>query len=227
MSQNSFNHVYPATVETNNFRQVLSHFNEEGHIISPNVARFAVACQICCKDLALINDHFDVHSRDSHEPYTVFPRCGHAFGYKCLYDWSQRRERRKRTMPRLQGRYFLSAKPHDDVRDVRHRRQRRAAQGHPRHPGDAEGSHVRGLRFGRRPGEARPVHIPRAGLRAAPHKLRRARAAAAAGRAAERHQAPAPGAGPARRRGAPAGGRGRAGRRGDGPELERAHREEV
>ncbi|KAI1493179.1 hypothetical protein F5X96DRAFT_623281, partial [Biscogniauxia mediterranea] len=78
----------PVMVETNNFHQVLTHFNREGHIVNPDTIRLAVSCQICCcKDLAILNDRFDQHSRQKHEAYAVLPRCGHAFGYKCLYEW--------------------------------------------------------------------------------------------------------------------------------------------
>lgn len=71
-------------VDTNNFNQVLEHFDGEGHIIWPNM-RFNIACDICHeKNLALTNPSLDPRSRETHESYAALPVCGHAFGYTCL-----------------------------------------------------------------------------------------------------------------------------------------------
>ncbi|KAI0178836.1 hypothetical protein GGR52DRAFT_588661 [Hypoxylon sp. FL1284] len=75
------------TVETNNFNQVLKEFDDDGHIINPNT-RFRISCAICNqRDLAIVNDKLDKLSYEAHEPYTVLPRCKHAFGYACLLSW--------------------------------------------------------------------------------------------------------------------------------------------
>ncbi|KAI1081936.1 hypothetical protein F5B20DRAFT_578712 [Whalleya microplaca] len=76
------------TVETNNFHRVLEYFDDNGNIINPTKTRFELSCQICGdKSLALVNDHLDRRSRETHECYTVLPLCGHGFGYRCLYSW--------------------------------------------------------------------------------------------------------------------------------------------
>ncbi|KAL7620336.1 hypothetical protein AAE478_009330 [Parahypoxylon ruwenzoriense] len=74
-------------VETNNFIQVLDCFDEDGNLLDQNT-RFKIQCGICTtKNIALVNHRFDRRSRETHESYTVLPRCGHAFGYTCLYEW--------------------------------------------------------------------------------------------------------------------------------------------
>ncbi|CAJ2500488.1 Uu.00g033410.m01.CDS01 [Anthostomella pinea] len=79
------------TIETNNFHEVLKHFDAEGRIID-HETRFAVQCAICIeRNLSLLNDRFDTKSRATHEPYTVLP-CGHAFGYECVSNWALHRE---------------------------------------------------------------------------------------------------------------------------------------
>ncbi|KAI0428693.1 hypothetical protein F5Y09DRAFT_357493 [Xylaria sp. FL1042] len=76
-------------VETNNFHQVLQHFNESCEIANIKT-RFTIECQICkCKNLALTNPEFDMLAEDTHENYIVLPYCGHAFGSSCLQQWIQ------------------------------------------------------------------------------------------------------------------------------------------
>ncbi|CAJ2513283.1 Uu.00g014020.m01.CDS01 [Anthostomella pinea] len=76
------------TVETNNFNAILEHFDEDGHLLNPPPVHLSIECQICYdKNLALVNPRFDTNSRDTHEVYAVLPRCGHAFGYSCLFHW--------------------------------------------------------------------------------------------------------------------------------------------
>ncbi|KAI2601956.1 hypothetical protein GGR54DRAFT_560071 [Hypoxylon sp. NC1633] len=78
------------TIETNNFHQVLEHFDQDGHIINLDT-RFDIQCQVCLtRNLSVLNSKFDKRSRDTHETYCVFPRCGHAFGYTCIYKWITR-----------------------------------------------------------------------------------------------------------------------------------------
>ncbi|OTA82933.1 hypothetical protein M434DRAFT_16857 [Hypoxylon sp. CO27-5] len=75
------------TVSTNNFFKVLEYFDDQGTLIYPKT-RFDIQCNICLqKNLAIVNPDFDKRSRLTHECYAVLPRCGHAFGYKCIYDW--------------------------------------------------------------------------------------------------------------------------------------------
>ncbi|KAI1137131.1 hypothetical protein F5Y05DRAFT_414294 [Hypoxylon sp. FL0543] len=75
------------TVSTNNFRNVLENFDEDGHIKDQRT-RFDITCSICYeKNLALLNPVFDKRSRKTHESYAVLPMCGHAFGYTCLLRW--------------------------------------------------------------------------------------------------------------------------------------------
>ncbi|KAI0149925.1 hypothetical protein F4776DRAFT_603854 [Hypoxylon sp. NC0597] len=75
------------TVSTNSFFQVLEHFDDHGMLINPKT-RFDIQCIICLqKNLAIVNPDFDKRSRRTHECYTVLPRCGHAFGYTCIYNW--------------------------------------------------------------------------------------------------------------------------------------------
>ncbi|KAJ8109090.1 hypothetical protein ONZ43_g6235 [Nemania bipapillata] len=74
-------------VETNNFHQVIEHFNAIGDLINKKT-RFAIECQICRgKNLAITNRLLDPVTESKHEKYTVLPRCGHAFGYSCLHEW--------------------------------------------------------------------------------------------------------------------------------------------
>ncbi|KAI1131774.1 hypothetical protein F5Y10DRAFT_285701 [Nemania abortiva] len=74
-------------VETNNFHQVIQHFNDAGELTNMNT-RFSIDCQICmCKNLALTNTLVDVPTNELHEKYAVLPRCGHAFGFQCLGQW--------------------------------------------------------------------------------------------------------------------------------------------
>ncbi|TGJ84255.1 hypothetical protein E0Z10_g4509 [Xylaria hypoxylon] len=77
-------------VETNNFRQVVEHFDENGNIINQMATRLAIECQICmCKNLPLVNPHFAELPGDTHELYVVLPRCGHAFGFLCMEQWAR------------------------------------------------------------------------------------------------------------------------------------------
>ncbi|RYP45161.1 hypothetical protein DL769_011479 [Monosporascus sp. CRB-8-3] len=74
-------------IETNNFRHVLEFFNEEGNL-KDNNTRVEIRCGICLeKNLSIMNSSTDTHSSEQHEPYTVLPRCGHGFGYRCVTKW--------------------------------------------------------------------------------------------------------------------------------------------
>ncbi|KAI1742462.1 hypothetical protein F4680DRAFT_463913 [Xylaria scruposa] len=74
-------------VETNNFHQVLEHFDKAGKLKRKNT-RIVIGCQICLvKNLALVNLERENHTPDTHEQYTVLPFCGHAFGHQCLDYW--------------------------------------------------------------------------------------------------------------------------------------------
>ncbi|KAI1804680.1 hypothetical protein F4811DRAFT_570783 [Daldinia bambusicola] len=75
------------TVETNYFPQVLTHFDEHGHLINP-ATRFSIHCDIChSANLSFVNHAVDKKTAATHEPFAVLPRCGHAFGYECLLGW--------------------------------------------------------------------------------------------------------------------------------------------
>ncbi|KAI1399206.1 hypothetical protein F4819DRAFT_428299 [Hypoxylon fuscum] len=88
MSQTPNSNQQVTTVETNNFNRVLEHFDEGGQIISPDSTRFDIDCPICLeRKLFLLNTNFDQGSPETHESYTVLPKCGHAFGYHCLSSW--------------------------------------------------------------------------------------------------------------------------------------------
>ncbi|KAI0007773.1 hypothetical protein F4779DRAFT_490086 [Xylariaceae sp. FL0662B] len=97
------------TVETNNFHRVLEHFDEDGYLIDPVNIHLELTCQICNeKNLALINNRFDRRTRETHECYTVLPRCGHAFGYRCLYSWLLSDASGNRTCPTCRKPVYLS-----------------------------------------------------------------------------------------------------------------------
>ncbi|RYC58345.1 hypothetical protein CHU98_g7860 [Xylaria longipes] len=71
-------------VETNNFHQVLEHFNSAGGL-KHKETRLEIECQICLsKNLALVNLEQEKPVSDTHEQYVILPRCGHAFGHQCL-----------------------------------------------------------------------------------------------------------------------------------------------
>ncbi|KAI8949432.1 hypothetical protein F4801DRAFT_580395 [Xylaria longipes] len=74
-------------VETNNFHQVLEHFNSAGGL-KHKETRLEIECQICLsKNLALVNLEQEKPVSDTHEQYVILPRCGHAFGHQCLNYW--------------------------------------------------------------------------------------------------------------------------------------------
>ncbi|KAI1375651.1 hypothetical protein F4677DRAFT_421962 [Hypoxylon crocopeplum] len=74
-------------VDTNNFRQVLEEFDENGHLINPGT-RFKIPCVICQEqNLAFLNSKFDKLSRDTYEDFAVLPICGHAFCFQCISHW--------------------------------------------------------------------------------------------------------------------------------------------
>ncbi|KAI3332484.1 hypothetical protein HD806DRAFT_530232 [Xylariaceae sp. AK1471] len=77
------------TIETNNFHNVLKHFDITGNLIHKSTAHLAIECQICMvKNLALINPRCDdATSEETHEKYVILPACGHAFGHSCLRQW--------------------------------------------------------------------------------------------------------------------------------------------
>ncbi|KAI0414618.1 hypothetical protein F5X98DRAFT_389659 [Xylaria grammica] len=75
-------------VETNNFHQVIQHFDDKGGIINKKTTRFSIDCGICKgKKLAIVNPDFDKPSDDTHQKYVVLPRCGHAFCSTCISEW--------------------------------------------------------------------------------------------------------------------------------------------
>ncbi|KAI1739235.1 hypothetical protein F4680DRAFT_449338 [Xylaria scruposa] len=76
------------TVETNDFRRVLDHFDGDGNLIDEARTLLSIPCPICYEnDLSLINPHCEGPPDTTHEPYAVLMRCGHAFGYKCISHW--------------------------------------------------------------------------------------------------------------------------------------------
>ncbi|KAI1345908.1 hypothetical protein F5Y01DRAFT_320310 [Xylaria sp. FL0043] len=71
-------------VETNNFHEVLQHFNDACELVD-KTTRFTIECQICqCRNLAVTNPESETPAEDTHENYIVLPYCGHAFGSHCL-----------------------------------------------------------------------------------------------------------------------------------------------
>ncbi|KAI1358532.1 hypothetical protein F5Y08DRAFT_345599 [Xylaria arbuscula] len=74
-------------VDTNNFKEVLRHFDDDGELTDKQAIRIAIDCPICLeKRLAITNPDFDEMNPTTHETYRVLP-CGHAFGADCLYNW--------------------------------------------------------------------------------------------------------------------------------------------
>ncbi|GAW23546.1 hypothetical protein ANO14919_131100 [Xylariales sp. No.14919] len=74
-------------VESNNFRRVLSHFDDNGKLRDPTM-HFDIECQVCADSyLAFTNPEFSKPADRTYEEYTVLPRCGHAFGTVCLQKW--------------------------------------------------------------------------------------------------------------------------------------------
>ncbi|KAI0810184.1 hypothetical protein GGR55DRAFT_678779 [Xylaria sp. FL0064] len=79
--------VTGVTVDTNNFHRVIPLFDEAGDLVDPKT-NFDIMCDICQdKKLALTNKQLDENFDDSHEKYALLPRCGHAFGSDCLFEW--------------------------------------------------------------------------------------------------------------------------------------------
>ncbi|RYP49556.1 hypothetical protein DL768_004758 [Monosporascus sp. mg162] len=71
-------------VETKNFRRVLEFFDEEGSLKDPNTRieiRFNISLE---KNLSVMNNFADALPSEHHKHYTVLPRCGHGFGYRCV-----------------------------------------------------------------------------------------------------------------------------------------------
>ncbi|KAI0814555.1 hypothetical protein GGR55DRAFT_437384 [Xylaria sp. FL0064] len=76
-----------SVVETNNFHEVLQHFNDACELVD-KTTRFAIECQICqCRNLAVTNPESETPAEDRYENYIVLPYCGHAFGSHCLQKW--------------------------------------------------------------------------------------------------------------------------------------------
>ncbi|KAI1465441.1 uncharacterized protein F4812DRAFT_123439 [Daldinia caldariorum] len=74
-------------VETSYSPEVLTNFDEHGHLINP-ATRFSMQCNIChVVNLSFVNHAVDKKSAATHEPFVVLPRCGHAFGYECILGW--------------------------------------------------------------------------------------------------------------------------------------------
>ncbi|KAK5628935.1 hypothetical protein RRF57_004651 [Xylaria bambusicola] len=80
--------VTPAScVETNNFHEIIRHFDDSGELKNPRTS-MKVECQICqCNDLAILCRHSGEPADDLGEGYTVLPGCGHGFGTHCLWEW--------------------------------------------------------------------------------------------------------------------------------------------
>ncbi|KAJ2985156.1 hypothetical protein NUW58_g5687 [Xylaria curta] len=75
------------TVETNNFYRVQEYFDASGDLRNKET-RFEIECQICLvKNLGIVNPRHEQPTLESHEDFIVLPRCGHAFGYRCIADW--------------------------------------------------------------------------------------------------------------------------------------------
>ncbi|KAI0528276.1 hypothetical protein F5B22DRAFT_641248 [Xylaria bambusicola] len=86
-SSSHANNGTPASyVETNNFHEIIRHFDDSGKLKNRGT-RMKIECQICqCNDLAILsgeNDQADTLG----EKYTVLPGCGHGFGSHCLWEW--------------------------------------------------------------------------------------------------------------------------------------------
>lgn len=102
LTQQNFNHIHQLrmssqaqqshtgdvkVVDTENFHQVLEHFDDEGHLKDKDHVKLAITCGICReRDLAILNHDMDQRSRQRHESYCVL-NCGHSFGYVCVHNW--------------------------------------------------------------------------------------------------------------------------------------------
>ncbi|KAJ3571658.1 hypothetical protein NPX13_g5304 [Xylaria arbuscula] len=74
-------------VDTNNFKEVLRHFDDDGELTDKQAVRIAIDCPICLeKRLTITNPDFDEMNPTTHETYRILP-CGHAFGADCLHNW--------------------------------------------------------------------------------------------------------------------------------------------
>ncbi|KAI1827150.1 hypothetical protein F4861DRAFT_536336 [Xylaria intraflava] len=75
------------TVQTNNFRQVLKHFDNDGNL--KDGVQLSIECAICkVNNLSVVSTSVDKSlDEDTHEAYTVLRQCGHAFGYECAASW--------------------------------------------------------------------------------------------------------------------------------------------
>ncbi|KAI0538765.1 hypothetical protein GGR58DRAFT_500934 [Xylaria digitata] len=71
-------------VVTNDFHQVLRHFNEDGIVLDGNTY-IDITCHICQEAcIGPIHPRFPGQTKP-YEHYAVLKHCGHAFGYKCLF----------------------------------------------------------------------------------------------------------------------------------------------
>lgn len=123
----------PTVVETNNFHEVLKYFNDDGQLKDENT-QFAIPCAICLDKNLAIPCRAQHPTLETHEPYAVLSRCGHGFGYSCLYDslvsYQRRRERPQCPMCRQPVEFwsrgcfrlppiFLGHERRDDIRRAR------------------------------------------------------------------------------------------------------------
>lgn len=101
-------------VDTENFHQVLEHFDDEGHLKDKDNTRIAINCAICKEhDLAILNHDKQERSRSRHESYAVL-KCGHAFGYVCLHNWLLQ----NKTCPSCRTNPFCSPREHFLMSDL-------------------------------------------------------------------------------------------------------------
>ncbi|KAI2641142.1 hypothetical protein GGS21DRAFT_487478 [Xylaria nigripes] len=79
----------PIIVSTNNFHQILRHFDEDGNV--KDGVQFSIECMICqVKDIAIVyTDQDDPSESSTHKFYTVLPCCGHVFGSSCENRWAE------------------------------------------------------------------------------------------------------------------------------------------
>ncbi|KAI1809768.1 hypothetical protein GGS20DRAFT_590262 [Poronia punctata] len=79
----------PPEITTNNFKDVLKHFDHSGRLRDKRT-RIRIDCDVCYKRLAIVNPDLglSVDENVRYEHYVVL-ECGHAFGYSCLHTWVQ------------------------------------------------------------------------------------------------------------------------------------------
>ncbi|KAI1333557.1 hypothetical protein F5Y15DRAFT_421718 [Xylariaceae sp. FL0016] len=86
-------------VISHNMNKVLAYFGKDGLLHHPST-QFNIVCRLCQKHkLAIVNINSGGFSRHQQELYQVLPRCGHAFGHKCLFEYLERVGRRDSKCP--------------------------------------------------------------------------------------------------------------------------------